>query len=33
VYIKSGRKLKIGDICRVRITSATFYDLYGEPLP
>jgi ribosomal protein S12 methylthiotransferase len=33
VYIKSGRDLKPGDICRIRITSATFYDLYGEPLP
>jgi len=32
VYIKSGRDLKPGDICRIRITSATFYDLYGEPL-
>jgi len=33
VYIKSGEKLKPGDICSIRITSATSYDLYGEHLP
>jgi ribosomal protein S12 methylthiotransferase len=30
-YVESRKKLSLGDIIKVKITRADFYDLYAEP--